>query len=297
MAATKSTTLEKRGELSDSVGQGKGLVGYQATMGKIYGRICDIMAEVQAIGKEQKNVAQNYKYRGIDDVYNDLHVLFAKHRVFSVIADIKEIQTKEFSSSRGSTMFKFIVPVTYRFYTDDGSYIDSGVIGSGMDTGDKEVYKALAGAHKYAIMQLLMIPTDEPKDAEMDSPETGEGAAKGETVKYIGKADETAIKELCMKNVVAQEVFYRLINEWFGKEIQKLSEIPVSMLEHIRFMVREYGNHHALATVMEVAKGLWPNKIEKFSDIQPSGFKALSRILKERTAELEPWNEKEDDDG
>ena len=51
---------------------------------KIYGAMAAIMAEMDAIGKDKKTEAGkfSFKYRGIDDVYNALHPLMAKHRVF-----------------------------------------------------------------------------------------------------------------------------------------------------------------------------------------------------------------------
>ena len=44
------------------------------------------------------------------------------------------------------------------------------VIGEGMDSGDKASNKAMSVAHKYAIMQLLSIPTEDAKDPENDNP-------------------------------------------------------------------------------------------------------------------------------
>lgn len=52
-----------------------------------------------------------------------------------------------------------------------------------MDSGDKAVYKAMSGVWKYAMLELFAIPTDDPKDAEDDRPDTGK---KGEGQKDHG---------------------------------------------------------------------------------------------------------------
>ena len=40
---------------------------------KIFGAIIGVMKDVGAVGKDQENTTQRYKYRGIDDVMNALH--------------------------------------------------------------------------------------------------------------------------------------------------------------------------------------------------------------------------------
>ena len=59
-------------------------------MGEIYGRICDLMNDIEAIGKDQQNTHQKYNFRGIDDVYNCLHKSLAKHRIFTIPEVINE---------------------------------------------------------------------------------------------------------------------------------------------------------------------------------------------------------------
>jgi hypothetical protein len=64
-----------------------------------------------------------------------------------------------------------VLHIAYTFYGAAGDSITSEVMGEGMDSGDKAANKAMAVAHKYAIMQLLSIPTEDAKDPERDSPE------------------------------------------------------------------------------------------------------------------------------
>ena len=68
----------------------------------IYEAIAKIMADVPAIGKDSENRDQHYKFRGIDAVYNTLHALFAKHKVF-VRPEALESRSGKFTSKNGRT--------------------------------------------------------------------------------------------------------------------------------------------------------------------------------------------------
>lgn len=154
----------------------------------IYKKICDIMADVKVISKDRKNQQQNYKFRGIDDVYNELHDLLAKHRVFTVPA-VLETKHEERTSKSGGTLIYRIYTVEYTFFAEDGSSVQTIVMGEGMDSGDKAGNKAMSVAHKYALLQMFAIPTGEPKDPENDSPEVigKDKKGKGKTRKELPK--------------------------------------------------------------------------------------------------------------
>lgn len=139
-------------------------------MSEIYGRIASVMGEIGAIAKSRNNVAQNFKFRGIDDVYNALHPLLAKYKVFSV-PEILEERREERPTKNGGISTHVIMKIKYTFFTDDGSSFAAVVIGEGADHGDKASNKAMAIAHKYALLQVFAIPTEEMKDPDEDTTE------------------------------------------------------------------------------------------------------------------------------
>jgi len=51
-------------------------------MSGIYKALASILGEIGSIGKDKKNTQQHFQYRGIDDVYNTLNPIMAKHKVF-----------------------------------------------------------------------------------------------------------------------------------------------------------------------------------------------------------------------
>lgn len=139
-------------------------------MTQIFKKINSILQEVDAIGKNKKNEQQNYKFRGIDDMYNALHPLFAIHGVF-ITSDILTSKREERQTKSGGNLIYTIVTCKFTFYAEDGSNVSSTLEGEAMDSGDKSTNKAMSTALKYALMQMFLIPTEEQLDTEYKSPE------------------------------------------------------------------------------------------------------------------------------
>lgn len=143
---------------------------------KIYSLIPKIMADVGAIGKNKKNEHQNYKFRGIEDMYNGVQPALIKFGVFCVPQVIEsQVFEMETVNKAGETKFSFrvLLKISHRFYAEDGSYIEVITQGEGIDTSDKASNKAMSAAMKYAFIELLSIPTADIADSDKESPEAG----------------------------------------------------------------------------------------------------------------------------
>ena len=151
----------------------------------IHKRMIDIMKEVEFIGKDQKNESQGFKFRGIDDMYNYLHGIMAKHGVYST-AMIMGKEREERKSARGGILAFTTLHIKYTFVAEDGSSVSTEVVGEGMDSGDKSSNKAMAVAHKYALLQAFMIPTAEQKDPDAESPEIAQKLVDPEVTNALG---------------------------------------------------------------------------------------------------------------
>lgn len=136
-------------------------------MSKIFEVIPKIMAEVGFISKDRKNVIQNYRFRGIDDVYFAMQPVLSKHGVFYT-SEVVENLREERQTKAGGNLLYSILKMKFTFYADDGSNISCVTVGEAMDSSDKASNKAMSSALKYALLQLFCIPTDEPKDVEND---------------------------------------------------------------------------------------------------------------------------------
>lgn len=138
--------------------------------GQIYGLMTKILAEVEAIGKGRRNQEQNYAFRGIDDVYNMIHPLFAKHGVFMLPRVLSEESAERPTRSGGIMRFAKLT-MAYDFYAADGSHVTVETVGEAMDTADKASNKAMSAAHKYGLLQTFCIPTGSTPDADYNTPE------------------------------------------------------------------------------------------------------------------------------
>lgn len=124
------------------------------------------MRDITAIGKDRENQAQRYKFRGVDDIYNELHPLMAKHGLFTVTRVTNHTAEEKVSKS-GSVQIYRVLTIEFDFVSESGDKITVGpFIGEGMDSGDKAANKAHAVAHKYAFLQVFCIPTEDDKDPE-----------------------------------------------------------------------------------------------------------------------------------
>ena len=137
---------------------------------KIYRAIIDAMSQISAVSKSRTNGTQGFAYRGIDDVMNELHGILARSGIFIVPTVLAEERATG-TSSRGGTMFYTRLKIKFTFYADDGSNVESVVIGEAMDTGDKASNKALSIGLKYALLQVFCIPTEDDKDPDAVSPD------------------------------------------------------------------------------------------------------------------------------
>lgn len=136
--------------------------------GMIYSAIPSVMNDMGVVSKDKVNKQQGFKFRSIDDVYNAMHPALAKNKVF-IVPEILS-QTREMKTTRsGTEMVHVICNIKFVFFAEDGSSIETTIIGEAQDTGDKATNKAMAVAYKYACFQVFCIPTEEMKDPDAES--------------------------------------------------------------------------------------------------------------------------------
>jgi hypothetical protein len=143
----------------------------------IYKSVIDVMKKINAIGKDRRNSQQNFAYRGIDDVMNELHGALSECGVF-VVPEVLEENRSTGKSKSGGELYYTRLKIRFTFYAGDGSHIDAVVIGEAMDSGDKASNKALSIGLKYAMLQVFCIPTEDDKDPDAQSPQPQAGSMK-----------------------------------------------------------------------------------------------------------------------
>ncbi len=141
--------------------------------GLIFKQLVKINAGIKSIGKLGRNTAPgqgNYPFRKLDDLFDGIHVLFAEHNVFIEPRSIKREET-QFQSKQGTTMFRVVQEMEYKFRAEDGSHTESYVVGEGIDSSDKASIKSMQNALKYCLIQMFTIPVTDQVDADTDTPE------------------------------------------------------------------------------------------------------------------------------
>ncbi len=135
---------------------------------KVYSAICAVMADIgkTGIAKERKNAQQGYNFRGIDDVYNELNGLLAKHNLV-LLPSVVSSERDERETQKGGVLFYTRLTVDFKVVSaEDGSSDTIRTVGEAMDSGDKSSNKAQSAAYKYAAMMVFCIPTEGDNDAD-----------------------------------------------------------------------------------------------------------------------------------
>lgn len=140
-------------------------------MATIQKSLIEVMKEVGAVGKNDRNTSQGFAFRGIDAVINAVSPAFQKHGVI-VVPTVVDKETSMIESAKGKAMTHVQLKVAYTFYGTEGDFVSATVYSEAMDYGDKATAKAMSVALRTALLQTLALPTDEP-DPDSQSYERG----------------------------------------------------------------------------------------------------------------------------
>lgn len=127
----------------------------------IHAALADVMGDVQAVAKKDRNNHQKFMFRGIDAVVNAVGPALRKHRVI-VTPEVLSANYETVATSTGKASTACRVIVSYLFHGPAGDSITATVAGEAWDSGDKATPKAMSVAFRTALLQALALPTDEP---------------------------------------------------------------------------------------------------------------------------------------
>lgn len=139
----------------------------------VYACIAAVSAElaVTGISKDRKNEQQHYKFRGIDEVFNALAPILAKHKLV-ILPRILRRECVERTAKSGSAQYFVTVEAEFDLVSAaDGSKHTVRTFGEAQDSADKATNKAMSAAYKYAAFQTFCIPTEGDNDADAHTPE------------------------------------------------------------------------------------------------------------------------------
>ncbi|HET7596315.1 MAG TPA: ERF family protein [Burkholderiales bacterium] len=173
----------------------------------VYQAIAAVMHDMasEGIGKNRKNQQQNYNFRGIDDVYNALAPVLAKHQL-CMLPRVLSREVVERQTKSGGALFYTTVEAEFDLVSAvDGSTHTIRTVGEAMDSADKSSNKAMSAAYKYAAMQAFCIPTEGDNDADAHTPDVAARPAQPrmatdeqrDLIQTLASAVHKPIKDIC----------------------------------------------------------------------------------------------------
>ena len=133
-----------------------------------------IMKDLDYIQKDKTNSGQGYRYASESAIKAAVHSSLVKHRVvFQLSGSEPRHESHVLRTKSGETAILLTtIACTYRFWdVDSGECLEGPMPGTGVDNGDKGVYKAITGSLKYALMSNLVIETgDDPEEDGTPTP-------------------------------------------------------------------------------------------------------------------------------
>ena len=144
----------------------------------IFQRISAVMQDVQYLAKDDQIEFGKTKYRAISEekVTTTIRKSLITHGI-----DIVPVKQEHSKDGVLTT-----VDVTYRIQNieDENDYIEAVSSGTGVDTQDKGVGKAMTYAYKYLLLRTFAIPTGEDPEKE-SSAELDDRFSREQKVEYI----------------------------------------------------------------------------------------------------------------
>lgn len=148
------------------------------------------------IGKDKKNQQQGFAYRGVDDFYEVLAPLLAKHQLCILPRVVSRTATEK-TNKNGTLLFYVSVTVEYDFISaKDGSKVTTRMEGEAMDSGDKATGKACSYAYKNNATQVFSIPIEPALDPDAVSHTVQDNPAQQARMTINGQRFNTALESI-----------------------------------------------------------------------------------------------------
>lgn len=172
----------------------------------VYQLIADAQADLSKIGiaKTDTNTYDDYKFRGIDALYDHLSQVLAKRRLMILPRVVKQ-ETIERKSRKGEPVLHAVLWVEYDLCAPDGSKHTVCAVGEAIDRGDKAINKAFTAAYKYMAFQTFCIPIK----GAMDD-------ADKESHQIADREKELRLIADAIISHYAAGKFYEMYEEWVG---------------------------------------------------------------------------------
>lgn len=182
----------------------------------IYEKINEVMKNIEYLAKDDKVEFGTTKYKAISEEKVTTAVRNELVKQGIVILPVsQESENKELIRTDKSVNMLTSVHVKYRIQNmeDKNDYIEVESNGTGVDTQDKGVGKAMTYAYKYMLLRTFAIPTGEDPD-KVSSAETDEKMAIEADNTIISEKKAVALENSISNNNISDDLVTEILNKF-----------------------------------------------------------------------------------
>ena len=182
------------------------------------------------VQKANRNEQQSYNYVSEADFLALVRPQFAEHGIIC-IPSYSVVSEGILTTAKGTVMQKITLQGVCRFvHAASATFRDVPTIGQGTDQQDKAAYKAMTGALKYAIRQVLMIETGDDPEA----PKTDETGQAPPPTKFMVALNEQKLRLADGNPKAVERVLQKL-----APDVTDLDALPVETKKAIIAALRD----------------------------------------------------------
>ncbi len=188
------------------------LYGEQQEIAGLVAKMATVMDDIEELEKKGFNEFYKYSYARAEDIFAMVRKHLSKQKIMA-FSNIESMETREVETKKGVSI-QADVDLSITFIDgDSGASITVFYMGSGIDNGDKYLYKAYTGALKYALKDTFLMSAGD--DVEEDSPERAAKTTKKQDDKaemlrkirnYYRKASPSIVEEVIAKHLNGKKI-------------------------------------------------------------------------------------------
>lgn len=171
------------------------------TKKNLFAKLVEVAQAIDHVEKGGRNTAQSYDYVRAVDVARIVRKELSDRGVVP-ITSTRVVSVEPAGQTRsGAIQYLTTIAGTVTFHDSESSDLVSfDIVGQGIDTGDKGIYKAITGALKYALTTAFLIPNeaDDPEVTRKDEIEELKSSAPRPTVQRKAKTSLATEDEKAM---------------------------------------------------------------------------------------------------
>lgn len=155
----------------------------QAPSPLVYTALQQVALELGPIAKREVR-GRGFSAFNVDDVYDELRPLLAKHGVI-VAPQAPSVDYTKHETQGGAIQTEARVMGRWKVFGLDGSYVDWAFEASARDSGDKAPIQAAQQALKYAFVHAFQIAAGDPDAEQPPEPAMSEDEIRERRVNYV----------------------------------------------------------------------------------------------------------------